>query len=130
QLCGLHALLPIDEISMMALPDVAQRGWLRVQRETEAPEPEPEPEPPPDCEAEGPFETCPPEETEPEKAGSTAVVLPEIPQGVVWQLLPPVTYDASGLLEIQRRSEEHTSELQSRENLVCRLLLEKKKQKR
>src|SRR5207302_7955121 len=26
-----------------------------------------------------------------------------------------------------RRSEEHTSELQSRENLVCRLLLEKKK---
>src|SRR5436309_5965728 len=27
------------------------------------------------------------------------------------------------------RSEEHTSELQSRENLVCRLLLEKKKMK-
>src|SRR5690606_40705136 len=26
------------------------------------------------------------------------------------------------------RSEEHTSELQSRENLVCRLLLEKKKE--
>src|SRR5436309_4324022 len=28
------------------------------------------------------------------------------------------------------RSEEHTSELQSRENLVCRLLLEKKKKKK
>src|SRR5690606_41780540 len=28
-----------------------------------------------------------------------------------------------------RRSEEHTSELQSRENLVCRLLLEKKKKR-
>src|SRR5690606_41876112 len=28
---------------------------------------------------------------------------------------------------LHRRSEEHTSELQSRENLVCRLLLEKKK---
>src|SRR5690606_40335107 len=27
-----------------------------------------------------------------------------------------------------KRSEEHTSELQSRENLVCRLLLEKKKE--
>src|SRR5690606_41388864 len=27
------------------------------------------------------------------------------------------------------RSEEHTSELQSRENLVCRLLLEKKKER-
>src|SRR5690606_40968246 len=30
---------------------------------------------------------------------------------------------------ITERSEEHTSELQSRENLVCRLLLEKKKNK-
>src|SRR2546429_6464204 len=29
-----------------------------------------------------------------------------------------------------RRSEEHTSELQSRLHLVCRLLLEKKKKKR
>src|SRR5690606_41752515 len=29
--------------------------------------------------------------------------------------------------ESHLRSEEHTSELQSRENLVCRLLLEKKK---
>src|SRR5690606_40274086 len=29
----------------------------------------------------------------------------------------------------EMRSEEHTSELQSRENLVCRLLLEKKKNK-
>src|SRR5688572_32233700 len=29
---------------------------------------------------------------------------------------------------IQLRSEEHTSELQSQSNLVCRLLLEKKKQ--
>src|SRR2546422_7512259 len=30
----------------------------------------------------------------------------------------------------RRRSEEHTSELQSRLHLVCRLLLEKKKKKR
>src|SRR5690606_41141759 len=30
---------------------------------------------------------------------------------------------------VSSRSEEHTSELQSRENLVCRLLLEKKKKK-
>src|SRR5690606_2422700 len=38
----------------------------------------------------------------------------------------PVTKDEAGLA----RSEEHTSELQSRENLVCRLLLEKKKKKK
>src|SRR2546422_8852240 len=31
------------------------------------------------------------------------------------------------LAELERRSEEHTSELQSRLHLVCRLLLEKKK---
>src|SRR2546427_7984346 len=31
---------------------------------------------------------------------------------------------------IASRSEEHTSELQSQSNLVCRLLLEKKKKKR
>src|SRR5690606_40734885 len=34
----------------------------------------------------------------------------------------------SGASSVQ--SEEHTSELQSRENLVCRLLLEKKKKKK
>src|SRR5438874_5947185 len=33
-----------------------------------------------------------------------------------------------GLLGDVERSEEHTSELQSRRDLVCRLLLEKKKQ--
>src|SRR5438270_12533899 len=35
----------------------------------------------------------------------------------------------TGLRHDQRRSEEHTSELQSQSNLVCRLLLEKKKKK-
>src|SRR3712207_8436212 len=32
------------------------------------------------------------------------------------------------MLDIAKRSEEHTSELQSRQYLVCRLLLEKKKE--
>src|SRR2546430_6941730 len=35
--------------------------------------------------------------------------------------------EASGGAEAEWRSEEHTSELQSQSNLVCRLLLEKKK---
>src|SRR3712207_7995059 len=34
----------------------------------------------------------------------------------------------SGQVRRSKRSEEHTSELQSRQYLVCRLLLEKKKQ--
>src|SRR2546421_3492415 len=39
---------------------------------------------------------------------------------------------ADGLIasDIAQRSEEHTSELQSRSDLVCRLLLEKKKKKK
>src|SRR2546430_6859479 len=40
------------------------------------------------------------------------------------------TRNASASPTISRRSEEHTSELQSQSNLVCRLLLEKKKKKR
>src|SRR5258707_4397039 len=35
--------------------------------------------------------------------------------------------DRPGDLRVLQRSEEHTSELQSRQYLVCRLLLEKKK---
>src|SRR3712207_7474597 len=41
---------------------------------------------------------------------------------VVVRLLEVLGIDA-----LERRSEEHTSELQSRQYLVCRLLLEKKK---
>src|SRR3712207_7824566 len=40
--------------------------------------------------------------------------------------LPHEQHDGHGLQD-ERRSEEHTSELQSRQYLVCRLLLEKKK---
>src|SRR2546430_9951190 len=39
-----------------------------------------------------------------------------------------VAYEIFVPLNIGYRSEEHTSELQSQSNLVCRLLLEKKKQ--
>src|SRR3712207_7094940 len=41
----------------------------------------------------------------------------------------PYLWDAEGnkYLDLLTRSEEHTSELQSRQYLVCRLLLEKKK---
>src|SRR2546430_12389239 len=42
---------------------------------------------------------------------------------------PEILAEAKGLAgdRIVNRSEEHTSELQSQSNLVCRLLLEKKK---
>src|SRR5690606_42014152 len=46
-----------------------------------------------------------------------------------WLVLPKLSWRsvALGVGTVVGRSEEHTSELQSRENLVCRLLLEKKK---
>src|SRR5207302_3559160 len=45
-------------------------------------------------------------------------------KGVMFGKKPVICYSPCHGLP---RSEEHTSELQSRENLVCRLLLEKKK---
>src|SRR5205809_4786928 len=49
-------------------------------------------------------------------------------------VLVPDTIAAHGIAEslriLERRSEEHTSELQSRLHLVCRLLLEKKKKEK
>src|SRR2546426_4270508 len=47
------------------------------------------------------------------------------PQGALEQALGEVQFD----FQLRPRSEEHTSELQSPCNLVCRLLLEKKKKK-
>src|SRR5439155_7630221 len=49
---------------------------------------------------------------------------PAVASGATRVLAQPVAGDANQ----RKRSEEHTSELQSRGHLVCRLLLEKKKQ--
>src|SRR5690606_9969892 len=54
------------------------------------------------------------------------------PAGETWSHLVDTVlfrYIGNSALLVAGRSEEHTSELQSRENLVCRLLLEKKKKK-
>src|SRR2546427_6980756 len=45
-------------------------------------------------------------------------------------LVPGSSGPCRAELSTRARSEEHTSELQSQSNLVCRLLLEKKKQQR
>src|SRR3712207_6973997 len=65
-----------------------------------------------------------------EELGGTAAVIDE-PVGdgraVLFSFEPNFRAFTDGT---QRRSEEHTSELQSRQYLVCRLLLEKKKTKK
>src|SRR5690606_23295076 len=48
------------------------------------------------------------------------------PGAVFWMWMVGILGMAIKLTEVTLRSEEHTSELQSRENVVCRLLLEKK----
>src|SRR5436305_6593135 len=48
-------------------------------------------------------------------------------QSLAVHVKPSDTHEARQLGFPARRSEEHTSELQSRPHLVCRLLLEKKK---
>src|SRR5690606_40527725 len=61
------------------------------------------------------------------------VAVAALPGGVL-EALEHVHVDVDGQQVVAGldalRSEEHTSELQSRENLVCRLLLEKKKKKK
>src|SRR2546430_10589950 len=51
-------------------------------------------------------------------------LVPRLPELLFARVYPPV---AENQYHIFVRSEEHTSELQSQSNLVCRLLLEKKK---
>src|SRR5690606_40593957 len=68
-----------------------------------------------------------------EKCALLDIVRLEGGEGIVFKRLDS-TYEAGrpssgGNALKHKRSEEHTSELQSRENLVCRLLLEKKKEK-
>src|SRR3712207_8067864 len=53
---------------------------------------------------------------------------PTVPGGTTILIAPEVS-DRFAAFPAISRSEEHTSELQSRQYLVCRLLLEKKKSK-
>src|SRR3989454_3735317 len=62
----------------------------------------------------------------------TAVTLPSVGGLLDWIAVNTAAQDVATALAAARnaaRSEEHTSELQSPCNLVCRLLLEKKKNK-
>src|SRR5690606_41902148 len=71
-----------------------------------------------------------------ECAGITAKIIQSVPAGAYedvphFVICPQMFERLPGMYVAfqMERSEEHTSELQSRENLVCRLLLEKKKNK-
>src|SRR5437870_7439101 len=68
----------------------------------------------------------------PAAAGGRRSLLPprdsqSYPRGLLGGERSALDYPSAGPAGTRRRSEEHTSELQSRGHLVCRLLLEKKK---
>src|SRR5690606_40384126 len=63
-------------------------------------------------------------DTFPAKARPPSRLQNQLP-GLPW--LSELSFRMPPVPDSGARSEEHTSELQSRENLVCRLLLEKKK---
>src|SRR5690606_41445683 len=70
---------------------------------------------------------CEREQVDPVQRGQRIGVVRARGQFGMQQGRAPAHVQAAGQRAAGARSEEHTSELQSRENLVCRLLLEKKK---
>src|SRR3712207_8339203 len=69
----------------------------------------------------------PPGSTSRTSVSSTSATRPRRPTSTIVTIgVPAATYAPRGSA-VSTRSEEHTSELQSRQYLVCRLLLEKKK---
>src|SRR5574344_2696402 len=69
------------------------------------------------------------EKTVVRNGGSNRVVIASGADGKVAQVGDSLYFYCSGY-SFSSRSEEHTSELQSPDHLVCRLLLEKKKKKK
>src|SRR2546429_7679930 len=61
------------------------------------------------------------------KARERSREIPRVPDGVAYSRIQERRPSSESTIEM--RSEEHTSELQSRLHLVCRLLLEKKKKR-
>src|SRR5690606_40816788 len=61
-----------------------------------------------------------------EKIQADNTATPGMPERFREELIKNFLEPLGWCYEMRYRSEEHTSELQSRENLVCRLLLEKK----
>src|SRR5256886_7627274 len=61
------------------------------------------------------------------QAGQSQILIDGVPTNGAYLNVVTVIPTQDAIEEFKVRSEEHTSELQSQSNLVCRLLLEKKK---
>ncbi len=116
---GIHGLLPVEEIGLIAVPDLAHRPWAMPVAPETPPEPEPEPEPAPepdwshfqDCVVEAPPETppspwplhapCPqPYDFTPPVESDMHRVYRQLAHLPVLQ--PPAEYDPAPLREVHR----------------------------
>ncbi|MFQ6027664.1 MAG: phage tail sheath C-terminal domain-containing protein, partial [Dehalococcoidia bacterium] len=99
-LTGMHALLPVEEVSMIALPDVAHRGWVLTQRETLVVPSQPEVSPPDPCATDSPFAPKPAEPPAQDEPPATAES-PAEAERTLWKVVPSLDYSDGGLLAIQ-----------------------------
>src|SRR5947208_6309230 len=74
--------------------------------------------------------TSGPEKAEPRSAPAQKILSPAPVMMRHWTAPSDSISDSTAFSSFINRSEEHTSELQSPDHLVCRLLLEKKKKKK
>jgi len=118
-LCGLHSLIAVDEIGLVALPDVVHRPWRPAIPAFSTPPPPPTPEPPPvdwsqfrDCPVPPPAPPPPPRPLckLPPEYGSPPYGLsqdeedlsPQARLELLPELDPPAAYGAGPLLEVQQ----------------------------
>jgi hypothetical protein len=104
-LTGLHALYPVEEVSLLAIPDAAHREWEIARRETVTPSEPPQPKPLPDpCFSPNSLFQPREADTSPTKTASQAperVNVINVKEKAVWRLVPEQQYETSGLLRIQ-----------------------------
>lgn len=99
QLRGIHSLIGIDEVAMIAVPDALNRGWSAAPPPEDPPPPEPTP---PDPEDWSDFRCCPGEQSEPEPEAEAPPASPPVDPIAALPLLDPAAaYDDTGLRTVQ-----------------------------
>ena len=99
-LTGIHSLLPIDEISIVAIPDAAHSGWKFSEHQSISVIEEEESEPLLDrCHKSELFDDCQKPDEEANVEESAQVVNPS--PNMDWQLLPSEATVSDGLLAVQ-----------------------------
>ncbi len=98
QLRGIHALIGVEDVALVACPDLAQRGW--VAQPVLAPDPPPAPPPPPHPRDLSTFLCCDEGTLEPRPSPDAGTAAASTSSGLVLDRV--ASYDAAPLLDVQR----------------------------